>query len=76
MLKFEAPTDGVKADLESPLTIDEDFSAFAVGLPARGGMDVYSLNGRVVIDFGKEVDCEVPNDCGPRLAGCNENVTS
>ncbi len=56
MVKLEAPTEGVKADLESPLTIDEDFSEFAVGLPARGGIEVYSLNGRVVIDFGKEVD--------------------
>ena len=42
--------------------MEEDLSAFAVGLPANGGIEVYSLNGRVVIVFGKDVADSDPND--------------
>jgi hypothetical protein len=75
-MKFLELTEGVKTDFERPLTMDEDFSASAVGLPANGGMEVYSLNGRVVELTGFEVALAAPKDWGPRFAGCRENVTS
>jgi hypothetical protein len=56
--------------------MEDDLSAFAVGLPARGGMEVYWLNGSVVMLFGKLTAFSVPNDWGPLFAGCSENVTS
>ncbi len=61
---------------ESPPVIAEVFRKLAVGLPAAGGIEVNWFDGNVVALTGLEVAVAVPNDCGPRLAGCKENVTS
>jgi hypothetical protein len=51
----------VNATFERPSVIDEDLSAFAVGLPARSGMEVYWLKGSVGIDVGNVVELVEPN---------------
>lgn len=62
MLKLEGET--LDMDLDSPPTIADPFSIFAVLLPARRGMEVSSLKGRVVMLVGKEKE-DAPNVCGP-----------
>ena len=60
---------GLNARVPTALLIEVLLIAFAVAFGANGGILAKSLNGNVVMLFGKVVAWSNPNACGPWFAG-------